>query len=119
MRFLRLDRAGQLTYFLSLCDSSGLLSGFRPGHGAFQVEALWLDVGSMEALELGREVDRFFRRLDIPDARLRTTEVHVPQDSLEAPARRLLEARFGVVRCGVPPRRFLEGAGAGRGAIYS
>jgi hypothetical protein len=107
VRFLRLDDGRRFTYVVDVSASADAVKGFSAQHAAHEVEAIWLDGADITLLQLGQAIDRYLRWTGMPPAKQRQIAVCVGQDSLEAGAQRLLEARFGSIRYGIPAAEFL------------
>jgi hypothetical protein len=103
MHWARRDDGRELTCLLSLVDlSSG--KALPAAHAARRVETVWL--GEVEPLTLGHAVDSFLTRAELDDSQLAGITGCVGAPQLDPSAARLLAARFGVVKYGVPARDF-------------
>lgn len=105
LRWFRIDDGKRLTYLLSLDDLNSRGRALDRSYGARAVEVLWLS--EAEPLRLGQALDGFLARAEIDDAQLATMTACVAADRLDPAADRLLSARLGVVKYGVPSGDFL------------
>jgi hypothetical protein len=114
VRFFEVDGArpipgeeARLTYVVSLADLPRTPHALPATHALESIKHLWLSGGGIEPLELGRRLDHLIRRQGWSEAKRQAMMVSVGLEAPHPAVRKLLEGRFGAVRCGVSPDEFL------------
>jgi hypothetical protein len=106
LHFLEWSRPGRSLIALDLSQVNQRGGTLPRSHAAGRVRGLWLQ--DADALALGQAVDLFLSSSGLTEAETHALEVSVGAPTLDPAAQRLLEARFGRVRYGVPPGAYVR-----------
>jgi len=98
---LRLAHEQQVTYLLEVSSAAPEMNVVGPTHALRHLDALWLTGTGIEALELGRNVDRFVRQARLSGTQRRSLPVLLRETSLPAPALNVLRSRLSSLRFGI------------------
>jgi hypothetical protein len=89
------------TYLLDVAATAVDVDVVPASHALRQVEALWLVGAELDALELGRIVDRFVRQARLSGGQRRTLPVLIREASLPPASLNALRSRLSNLRYGV------------------
>lgn len=98
---LRLASGQETTYLLDLSTTAADVNDVPASHALRHLDALWLAGAELDALELGRLVDRFVRQARLGGAQRRTLPVLIREASLPAASLNALRSRLSNLRYGV------------------